>query len=134
MSNDVRTLTELEARDQLVATAVSIANEYAYDPDLDAMEKCHGVAFSVLAALDGKRDIPAVQLIAQTGDDVVKVSKEQGEPYIAFGTNMNPAYDLHTRYAGMRQETAAEAVDAAVADDITADSFDGKDLEADIPF
>jgi len=114
---DVRTLTELEARDLLVATAVNIAEEYAQDPDLDVAEKCHGVAFSVLAALDGKREVPAMQLLAQTSDETVRLSKEQGEPYIAPGTNMNPAYDLHTRYTSMRQEMATEAAEAEVLDD-----------------
>lgn len=132
MSNDVRHLTDLEARDQLVATAVSIANEYAIDPDLDATEKCHGVAFSILATLDGKRDMPAMHLVAQTAAEVVRVSKEQGEPYIAFGTNLNPAYDLHTRYTSMRQEMAAEAADIEVVEDPVAAAVDIDDEE--IPF
>lgn len=133
MSEEVRTLTELEARDQLVATAVNIANEYAYDPDLDTMEKCHGVAFSLLAALDGKRDIPAVHLIAQTSAESERLSKEQGEPYIALNTNLNPAYDLHTRYASMRHEMASEAADAEVEEDGLVAALDN-DLDEDIPF
>lgn len=134
MSDDVRHLTELEARDQLVATAVSIANEYAIDPDLDATEKCHGVAFSILATLDGKRDLPAMHLVAQTAAEVARVSKEQGEPYIAFGTNINPAYDLHVRYTSMRKELAAEAAETEVEEDAVAEAVTSFDDGEDIPF
>lgn len=106
-----RALTALEVQDRLLTTAINIADEYANDDDLSATDKCHGVAFSLLAALDGTRDLPPMDLVTRPSQDVIDINIEQGEDYIPAGLVVNTGYDMHKRYDLIRKEVASDIAD-----------------------
>lgn len=119
-----RAFTALEVQDRLLTTVINIADEYANDDDLSATDKCHGVAFSVLAALDGTRDLPPMDIVTRPPQAAIDVSIEEGEDYIPAGLVVNQNYDIHKRYDLIRKEVASELADeldvsAAVDEDDT---------------
>lgn len=103
-----RSFTATEAQDMIIDTVASIADEYAVDPDLSAHDKCHGVAFSILAALDGTRTgMPGVDLVLRTGEGDVERARQNGESYFEDGMVINTDRNLHLRYDQLRQDMAA---------------------------
>lgn len=118
--SQTRPYSKQEVQEMVISTVAEIAEEYANDPDLTVLDKCHGVAFSVLAALDGTRNgMPALDLVVASTTQEVSLCQEQGEPFYENGMVVNSDRKLHTRYDQIRREaTTAIAGEEMEPDDI----------------
>ena len=128
-----RIYTAQEAQDLVIDTVAQIADEYAEDSDLSSRDKCHGVAFSILAAFDGTRTgMPALDLVIRTDAGDADRAQQQGENYFQDGTVINAERNLHTRYDQLRSDMTDNI---AKDDDGGPDEVDVVDpLEDVIPF
>lgn len=123
--SSARALTALEVQDRLLTTAINIAEEYAVDDDLSVTEKCHGVAFSVLAALDGTRDLPPMDIVTRPPQSAIDLNISEGEDYIPAGLVVNTNYDMHKRYDLIRKDVVESLGDddSASEDDAAEDDL-----------
>lgn len=128
-----RALTPLEVQDVFLTEVANIAEEYANDEDLTSSEKCHGVAFSVLAAIDGSRGISPMQLVAIPAENTKQICIDQGEDFVQPGTILNPEFNLHTRYDLIRKDVMSGMPDDT--EEIVSEAADElESLLDDIPF
>lgn len=139
--NMSRPLTPLEVQDIFLTEVANIAEEYANDEDLTVSQKCHGVAFSVLATIDGSRGSSPMQLVALPPEAAKQVCIEQGEDFIQPGTIINPEFNLHTRYdlirkdvmSGMPDDGENAEQDSETVSGVPAESL-LDDADEDLPF
>lgn len=88
MADEPRAYTSDELRDRLLDHVRTITEFWA-DPklDRDIQERCNGVAFSILAMLDGSSEgIPCVDLVFQPTDAAKDYDIKQGQNWIEPGT------------------------------------------------
>lgn len=94
-----RAYTAKEERAALIAHFRNMARYWATQPDKTAQERCDGLAFSILAALDGvAADLPAFDLVVRVHESDEAYHKEQGENWHQCGLVINGDVHMHDLY------------------------------------
>jgi hypothetical protein len=94
MADAPRAYTPEEARDLLLEVFTASATYWANLPDKTPKERCDGVVFSVLVALDGcSMDLPAFDLIVSSHPDDPEYHKALGENW--FEPEQRLSFALH---------------------------------------
>jgi hypothetical protein len=92
--------TAEEIREDILAHIRHIAHYWASLPDKTAQERCDGVAFSILALIDGHTDsAPAIDLVMRPHPGDKAFHQAEGEDWIKDGTVVNDDCLLHELYA-----------------------------------
>ena len=103
-----RKYTEEEVRDTLMRRIKSCAKEWASYPDKTPQEIADGVAFSILAILDGcSTGCPGFYLYAAVHEDDEKYHKDRGENWIEPETSL-ASFHLHDHYHAAEPEEETE--------------------------
>jgi hypothetical protein len=90
--------TEEELR-MLIRHIRYMATYWAKIPDISKQEACDGVAFSILAALDGSSPaVPAYHLTVSVHESDEAYHKKQGENWHAGGLKITESVHLHELY------------------------------------
>jgi hypothetical protein len=99
-----RAYTCREIADQLVSKFASIAEYWSKHPSGGTIdERCHGVAFSILAALDGTgMDLPGFDLIPTPHEGDKDWYINRGENY--YDPETRVSYSLHDFYHGIKRD------------------------------
>ncbi|MNU27288.1 hypothetical protein D3C71_156740 [compost metagenome] len=115
MTDSPRAYTSDELRDKFLHEVRTIAAYWAGLPDHDratgkamtVRDRCDGVAFSILALLDGTTlDIPGIDLVFQPDEEDKEYYIQNGENWIEPGTVVSTTLRHH--FSSPTQQTADE--------------------------
>lgn len=94
-----RPFTAEEEQRMLVKHIRSLARYWAGVPEKNKQEACDGLAFSILAALDGSSpSIPAYHLTVSVHESDEAYCKKQGENWHVEGLKITAETHLHELY------------------------------------
>lgn len=101
--SEPRAYTPDELRDHMLEQIVAYSRYWAELPDTDRAtgrtksiaDRCEGVAFSILAMLDGDSMLPGVNLVFQPHEDDKEYHISQGENWIEPGTTVSDTLHEH---------------------------------------
>jgi hypothetical protein len=99
--SEPRAITAEEARDALLRHIANIAKYWADLPDRTPLERCNGLAFSILNIFDGTTEVlPAIDLVLCPHDGDEAFNKSEGENWYEPGQVINDAmlHEMWHRY------------------------------------
>lgn len=99
-----RPWTSEEMKDEFLRLLIGLADEWARYPDKSPRERCRGLAFSILATIDGDSiAMPAIDLVLRPHEEDKEYHQEQGENWIEPGTVINADAVLHEEWHGFEK-------------------------------
>jgi hypothetical protein len=94
-----RPITKEEMRDVLLYTIRDCADYWSKQPDRSERDRCDGLAFSILAILDGTSPgVPAFDLVVRPHPDNEAYCRERGLNWEVDGQVINDDVHLHNLY------------------------------------
>ncbi len=86
-----------EVKEEFLSQVKCIAHYWANLPDKTSLERCDGVAFSILNILDGCSSLPAFDLLVSPHEDDKQFNIDEGEDYYEPKMMINDCM-LHEEY------------------------------------
>jgi len=93
-----RAKTKVEIKEEFMSHMRSIAKYWAGLPDKTPHERCDGVAFSILAMIDGCSFFPALDIAVHPHPDDMEYHKKNGENWYEPGMVFNDDTTLHDEW------------------------------------
>ena len=84
-----RAYTDEEVRKQLIEHVKHVCKYWANLPDKTDLDKCEGVAFSIMNIFDGTTGLPAFDLVVRPNPDDKQFNIDEGENYYEDGQVIN---------------------------------------------
>ena len=95
----MRAYTKDEVREKFLDYVRGFASYWTAQPNLTDRRKCYGVAFSILALLDGVHmEFPSVDIAVHPHEDDMEYHKSNGENWYEPGVVFNDDCDLHEMF------------------------------------
>lgn len=105
MSDDApRAKTAEEVRSEFLQTIAGLAAYWAGLPDKTPLERCNGLAFSILSQIDGSGEMPSLDLMLAPHEEDAAYHREIGENWYEAGQLINDTM-LHEQWHHYQQRT-----------------------------
>lgn len=94
-----RAKTAEEVRDEVIEHVRAMVRFWATRTDISDMDRCDGVAFSILSMIDGcSAGLPAIDLVMRPHPDDKAFHQAEGDDWIEDGTVINADVHMHDIY------------------------------------
>lgn len=105
-----RPWTTEEMKDRFMRLLIAAADEWARYPGKTPKERCRGLAFSILATIDGDSiEMPPIDLVLRPHEEDKDYHQELGENWIEDGTVINADAVLHEEWHDLEEIVRSEA-------------------------
>lgn len=84
-----RELTTEEVRGRFIAQVQLLVDYWARQPEMTTLERCEGVAFSIMNVIDGTSPLPGFDLVVRPHPDDAAYLASIGEDYYPDGATVN---------------------------------------------
>lgn len=99
MPDEPREKTLAEVREEFLAHVRRMAKYWASQPNSTAQERCDGLAFSILTAIDGcSAGLPAFSLVPHPHPSDKEYHQSQGENWYPSEGGIEENFQLHALY------------------------------------
>ena len=88
-------ITAEEARKDFLTYLAGLAKYWATLPDKTPLERCNGLAFSVLTIIDGDTFMPPMDLVLRPHPDDEQFNRDDGDDWYEDGQVINDCGALH---------------------------------------